>query len=227
MLGLALAAVISSQPGAAATILFSDDFDAEAGAGATILNYNGFANWTVTGAVDLVASGFGGVSCPGGAGKCVDLDGSPGPGLMRSSIINFDADRIVTVKLDLSGNQRRQQVDPSNIAIAFETAQTVLDVTSFSGSQFPSLLLVSQLGISLSPAFDDPWTTYMASFRSTTAGSFRLVLSTLSADNVGPVVDNVLVTQEEPSQAVSEPAALALLGSGLLAMAGFRRRRGA
>jgi hypothetical protein len=82
LLACGLAAALPADAG----VIFADSFDAEPGSGdgASGLsgrNYDRFTQWTVAaGTVDLVAQGdFAdgpGILCRGGAGKCVDLDGS-------------------------------------------------------------------------------------------------------------------------------------------------------
>src|SRR5688572_13568892 len=81
--------------GANAGVIFIDDFDTEAGAaGNSITSYTGFTNWTVSnGTVDVVANSNGwGITCIGGSGKCVDLDGSNGnAGILTSSLLSLGA----------------------------------------------------------------------------------------------------------------------------------------
>lgn len=222
-LGAAALAAFLAQP-AQATVLFSDNFDGEGAPGSSVLNYTGFANWTVTGNVDLVSNGFGGVSCDGGAGKCVDLDGSPGPGRMDSISIAFVAGQTVTITIAVSGNQRGGNSDDIDLTVSFGAAVDVTDWTFFNGSSQGPLAGLVAYGSGFTLPSNSPWTIYTSTFLPTMAGSFSLILRTESADNIGPVLDNVLVTQGEREQ-VSEPATLALLGAGLLGLAAVRRRR--
>jgi hypothetical protein len=73
-----------------------------------------------------------------------------------------------------------------------------------------------------SVAGNAPWTTYFYTFNPTNAGSFQVRFATGSSDNVGPLLDNVLVTQG----VIPEPASWAMLiaGFGLVGTA-MRRRR--
>lgn len=73
----AAALALASLP-ASAAVVFSSSFDAENGCNSA-LNYAGWSGWTVSnGSVDLVRSGNFGITCRGGSGSCVDLDGSTG-----------------------------------------------------------------------------------------------------------------------------------------------------
>ena len=92
-----------------AGIIFESNFDTEAGpAGSSALNYTGFTNWTVSdGTVDVVAtSNPWGITCAGGTGKCVDLDGSTGDaGKLTSDMLSLAAGDYL-LSFDISGNQR-------------------------------------------------------------------------------------------------------------------------
>ena len=72
---LAVVGLLSAAQPATATVIFSDNFNAENG-GAESLNYGGFANWGVSdGTVDLIGNG-GTFDFYPGNGLYVDLDGS-------------------------------------------------------------------------------------------------------------------------------------------------------
>lgn len=76
---------LTTLPTQAATILFQDDFDTDNAT--SVPNFNAFNNWTVSsGTVDYVRSGDFGISCVGGAGGCVDLDGSTADGGRMTSV---------------------------------------------------------------------------------------------------------------------------------------------
>ena len=106
LLSFFAAALLSAN--VSAGVIFQDNFDAEAGgAGSSSLNYSAFSNWGVSdGTVDVVSNGGWGIGCVGGAGKCIDLDGSTGnAGTLTSTLLSLAAGNY-TLSFDISGNQR-------------------------------------------------------------------------------------------------------------------------
>jgi len=225
LVGAALCASLATASGAQAGVLFSDTFDSENG-GASSLNYNSFSQWTVTGQVDLVREPDYGIGCQDG-GSCVDLDGSSGPGSMLSQLINFSAGELVTVSYDRSGNQRDGNSDSLNFALLFFSPTDLAGLGTLSG--FPSspaslgaFANVTSVSFGETVAGNSPWTTFSLAFTATEAGSLQLSFGTSSRDNIGPLLDNVLVT----SAVVPEPASWALMIGGFgFAGAALRRRR--
>ncbi len=227
LVGAALCASLAAASGAQASVLFSDNFDAENG-GASALNYTGFAKWTVSGQVDLVKQPDYGITCQGGSGSCVDLDGTSGPGSITSQAINFSAGDHLVVSFDLSGSQRSSASDEFNLTGNFGGSTDVLNFANLggfigigSGDYFGATTLGTYEEFI---AGDKPWTHYSFGFTAGQAGSLTLIFGTTSDDNIGPLVDNVSVT----NGAVPEPAAWALMIGGFgLAGAALRRRRSA
>lgn len=195
---------LATLPTQAATILFQDNFDTDSAS--SVLNFNAFNNWTISnGTVDYIRNGGFGIGCVGGAGGCVDLDGSTGNGGRMTSNATFILLPGETYRMyvDVSGNQRGGAADDITYGVlgfVSATSFSILSTEPFSTKSF-------QLGTNA------PLTA-------------QLFIETNSADNVGVIVDNVrlecLTCQN--GNVVPEPGTLALLGLGLLGF-GLARKR--
>lgn len=211
---------------AQAGIVLSDNFDGETAA----LNYNGFANWTVSdGTVDVVNHGAFGINCVGGAGKCVDLDGSTGnAGIMTSSSFAFDVGDIVTLSFQARGNDRGGPLDALTAGFNFAAPGSG---TTFASGGFGVGGGLFAGGTSFSftdaaVASEDPYALYTVGFTAATAGSLRVFINTSGGDNIGPILDDVTLDITGRGGVIPEPStwAMMLLGFGGLG-AMLRRRR--
>ena len=222
--GLVAIAALALTPVAANAQNFNDNFNNEGPAGSS-LNYGSFTNFTVTGQVDLVSSPDYGIICDG---KCVDLDGTSGPGAMLTNAIAFTAGHTVKISFDLGGSQRSGDSDSFSFATLFGTPTDVtglMTLTGFPGAPMPvgsgSFNNLTSVSYGTSVAGNAGFTTYSLLFTPLESGTLQLSFSTSSADNIGPLLDNVSVV------AVPEPAAWGMMIGGFgLAGAAMRRRKG-
>ena len=221
---LSIAAVLASGPLSAQTLLH-DNFNAENG-GASYLNYSSFANWTVVGQVDLVASGNFGISCSGGIGSCVDLDGSSGPGYIVSQYFAFNAGDRMKFSVNVSGNQRSLGTyDDVSLNMMFGAPVTVGSYLGTGGFASSGTLLGTTGSVSV---FADPligsaaFSIWTFEFQALTAGSVQYTLGTDSGDAIGPIVDDV---QIDRTTLAPEPSTWAMLAFGMGAVGVVSRRR--
>ena len=180
---------------ASAAIVFQDNFDAE-GPG-SILSYSGFSNWNVSaGDVDIIAHlGFS-IGCAGGAGSCVDMDGTTGQAGTLTSLPLIGPGSYI-FSFDVSGNQRRNPADSMTVTFG-DLNET----------------------ITLSAA--DPFQTITRNV-TVGAGGSNIVFAhgNIGQDQLGLILDNVLVQTSE-TVSIHAPGALAFLTFGIFFLA--RRR---
>lgn len=210
---------------ASAAVVYSNNFDAENG-GNTALNYNSFNGLTVTdGTVDLVKSGDYGIICAGGAGACVDLDGSTNDaGLTSSNSFAFNAGERVALSFNFSGNQRGGSSD--SFIFGFDFAGMTSGTYGYNSTSFGNNNLGAfnsnsiELSVNgISPGF--AMTDFEFYFVADNAGSLTFRFQDTGNDNIGVILDNVSLA------AVPEPStwAMLILGFGVVGAAARRRRR--
>jgi hypothetical protein len=224
-MGAAAAAVLGfGATSAGAVDYLFDNFNAETPQppGSTSeLNYNHFANFFVyDGTVDLVSAGGYGIDT--GNGYFVDLDGSTMNGGTIETInhFNFSAGDRVRLSFDVSGNQRDTGGQDDNLFAGFRFFTPVtyskVQLTGFDSIQTPAPILE---GVKTLVPMTQPWTTYSISFTAQNAGTFSALIGTGSADNIGPLIDNVRV-----SAFVPEPSSWTLMILGMGAAGAMLRR---
>jgi hypothetical protein len=195
---ISFCAVALLSVGANAGIIFQDNFDLEAGAAnSSSLNYTTFGNWTVSeGTVDVVANSNGwGITCAGGSGKCVDLDGSTGnAGILTSSLLSLGAGTY-SLSFDVSGNQRGGAADSFTLALG------------------------GFLNESFNFAPTSPWQTVTRTFTVLGDSANSIIFNHAGGDNIGIMLDNVSLSKVD----VPEPTTLLLFALGLIGL-GFARR---
>jgi hypothetical protein len=215
-------AALAAAGTANATVLFSDNFDSYPAA-LTVTSLG--SNWAVTGNVDVVdqVNPFGIGVC---LGRCVDLDGTTGPGQLLSKPIAVGAGTPILISFDLSGNQRGGADDVFNFEATFDNGNAVFfQVVSGFTSGITGNIFGTTGVYQETIGAGRPYVNYVLSLTPSTQGSMKIRFSTTSADNIGPLLDNVLVTQG----VIPEPATWAMLiaGFGLVGTAMRRRRASA
>lgn len=200
-----LLAALAAAP-AQAGIIFSDNFDADNAT--SLLNFDNLINWTVSGGtIDYIRSGGFGISCTGGTGGCLDMDGSTGNAgrITTRQVFDFDDGVEYFFDIELSGNQRGGNTD----SVLFGLINV--------DSGFESFLTAGPLAPSA------PFTTFGGTLLGQNfAGNWRLFVEGVGGDNIGAILDNAVLRD---NRTVPEPATLLLSGLALLAAGAARRRR--
>lgn len=191
---LTIAAALLCASTAQAATVFADNFDANSDA----LNASSFANgWTVSdGTVDIIGP-TGGWDLIPGHGYYIDLDGSTGKAGLFANSIAVTAGQSYTLSFSLAGNQRASYgTGGDSVTVNFGTSSQVISRAETDGFQTFSL-------------------SYTALADGNAAFSFR----NAGGDNIGALLDNVVVTS------VPEPTTYAMLLAGLGLMGAVARRR--
>ena len=208
MLGLLVVLVGLAAGRVDAAVIFSDNFDGENGgvADASTLNYTVFANFTVSnGSVDLIGNGY--FDFLPGNGLYIDLDGSTGDaGVLTESPALALAAGSYTLSFDLAGNQR---------------GGTDSILVKVFGSLDPNY--ITAIG-TFAAGF--PFTNFSVPFQVLVADpSVQFSFANAGGDNIGLLLDNVLLADDVQAAPVPEPASLLLLGGGLVGLCRRMRRK--
>lgn len=217
-----VAGLVLSSPAVAATVFFQD-FESVTPNSLSVTSLPGF---TVTGQVDVVgAANPWGISAPS---NVVDLDGSPGPGsITAQGTFNFNAGDRVTLSFLVGGSQRSSELDDF---ILGWTLSAVIPVTNVLGTgYFDYINIANAFGstngsTSISLTGEAPLTLATVAFTAGAAGSLGFSFATTSADNIGPLLDNVkldISAVPGPIMGAGLPGLIIALGT----LVALRRRR--
>ncbi|MGE3848700.1 MAG: PEP-CTERM sorting domain-containing protein [Gammaproteobacteria bacterium] len=192
---IALAASLFTVNAAQAVPLFSDSFDSE------VLGVNqSLDNWTVSdGTIDVVGTGF--FDFYPGNGNYLDLDGSTGnAGIITTNAVFNLLPGLYSLTFQLGGSARG---DTNSVTVSLGSAfNEVFTLASNDGLQNITRTF------SLSSAL----------------GSASLSFNHAGGDNLGLLLDDVLLDFTRTTTAVPEPSSLALLAvAGVLAARRGRR----
>lgn len=135
------------------------------------------------------------------AGQCVDLDGSTGDAGILSRSFGLLGGVDYLLSFDLSGNRRGGSDD---VLITFGTSTL----------SFDDLMSSS------------PYTGYSLAFTPGSDGVYSISFANAGGDNVGALLDNVVITSDDGQPVgVPEPDSAALAALALAALALTRRRK--
>lgn len=201
VLGLVTTLLVGFAAPAKAAPVFFDDFEGVT-SGGTILNWDGGVNWDVlSGTVDLVKSGDAfGITCAGGTGYCVDMDGSTrSAGDIVSINVGPLAAGTYEFSYSLSGNQRQ---------LGF--ADSVVAYIEFGVMSWAHTL-----------PYNAGWQTFTQEFTLTSVTDpVYIRFGATGGDNIGMLLDNVQLS----AVSVPEPASLGLMLIGFAGVFGARTR---
>lgn len=197
LVGLLAICFVSSSK--ADVTIFSDNFNGYTlGTNSPTSVFGG--NWTVSnGTVDVIGNpGF--FDFLPGNGRYIDLDGSTeDAGDFSSLALNLIGGQTYRVSFDLAGSQRG---DNNTVLVSF-------------GSLSGPIALTSSIG----------FTNFFGLYTPTSNETVSLVFSHAGGDNVGLLLDNVLIQKLDSGNPVPEPASMISLLAGIATVSGAAYRR--
>jgi hypothetical protein len=169
--------------------VFSDNFDSDI----LGLNQTSFLQgWQVSnGTVDVIGSGF--FDFIPSHTRYIDLDGSTSQAGLFSKNLSLNAGQTYTATFELAGSQRGSN---ESVLVNFGASSQVYALSSASG-----------------------FSSFTLNFTPSSTGLYSLSFKNAGGDNIGALLDNVVVT------AVPEPETFALFALGLGTLLLGRRRR--
>ena len=201
--------------------------------GAPLTFFQTFANYQVVqGQVDFIGgsnTGIGdfGIKCADGIGGCVDLNGSPGAGVLATARdYGLGGVQQLTYTFQLSGSQRADGNNSFFTAFGFDNAPDIIGFAA--SSQFGAYTTTVLNGQTLirfdAVAASDAYETYVIQLtvNSPNGNAFRAYVGTDNGSSAGPIVDDTNLT----TASVPEVATWGMLiaGFGLVGATARRRR---
>lgn len=202
---LSVSAMLLSTIAHASTVVFYETFDSVQSTRSTTGPQNAntspayFDNgWVIdNGSIDAIPQGDAGLSCLGGTGGCVDMDGSTG-NAGRMTTMQFFGAGDYELSFFYSGNQRGGASDSFDVVFG------------------------DYLGDFNNIAVNQGWTNVVEMVTIGAGGSY-LSFEDFGSDNLGFMLDEITVTDLNSVSAVPVPAAVWLFGSAIAGFAGFSR----
>lgn len=192
-------AVVGERPSFAGPI-FSDNFNSSLSTRTLNANVPGWQ--ALEGTVDYIKSGGFGIACRGGSGGCIDLDGSSDNAgdFLTADLFTLLAGNTYTLTYWFSGNQRGGSAD---------------SMTVFFG------------GLTNTHSNIDPYAPFAQGtivYQPLADTTSRIIFFHAGGDNLGLILDDVLLSGPAPTGVPDPGLTLLLLGMGLAGLRALRKR---